>query len=90
MSVRTFTRRFRAEVGVPPGQWLLQQRLQRARQLLEETDLPVEQVAARTGFGTTVSLRQHFQTALGVSPSAYRSTFRGRSTAEPRASAGRG
>ena len=50
MSVRTFTRRFRAEVGVPPGQWLLQQRLQRARQLLEETDLPVEQVAALAAY----------------------------------------
>ncbi|QUH05533.1 helix-turn-helix domain-containing protein [Saccharopolyspora erythraea] len=77
MSTRTFTRRFREEVGISPGQWLIQQRIERARQLLEDTDIPVEQVAENAGFGTTASLRQHFQSALGVSPSAYRNTFRG-------------
>ncbi|KAA5836034.1 helix-turn-helix domain-containing protein [Saccharopolyspora hirsuta] len=77
MSVRTFTRRFRDEVGISPLQWLTQQRIERARQLLEETDLPVERIAAEAGFGTAASLRQHLQVALGVSPSAYRSTFRG-------------
>ncbi|WP_431782344.1 GlxA family transcriptional regulator [Streptomyces chumphonensis] len=76
MSVRTFTRRFREEVGVSPGRWLTQQRVQRARHLLEESDLPVDRVAAEAGFGTAVSLRQHLQAALGVSPSAYRTTFR--------------
>ncbi|MEU6644893.1 helix-turn-helix domain-containing protein [Saccharomonospora sp. NPDC046836] len=75
MSVRTFTRRFREEVGLSPGQWLTQQRLERARQLLEETDLPVERVAEDAGFGTSASLRQHLHTALGVSPSTYRGTF---------------
>jgi transcriptional regulator GlxA family with amidase domain len=79
MSVRTFTRRFREEVGVSAVQWLTQQRLERARELLEETDLPVEAVADRSGFGTAASLRQHLHTALGLSPSAYRSTFRGAS-----------
>ena len=77
MSVRTFTRRFREEVGLSPVQWLTQQRVERARQLLEETDLPVDRIAAEAGFGTAVSLRQHLQAAVGVSPSAYRSTFRG-------------
>ncbi|MER5972523.1 helix-turn-helix domain-containing protein [Streptomyces sp. NPDC002055] len=77
MSVRTFSRRFREEVGITPVQWLTQRRLERARQLLEETDLPVDRVATDAGFGTGASLRQHFQAALGVSPSAYRSTFRG-------------
>ncbi|WP_163513178.1 GlxA family transcriptional regulator [Fodinicola acaciae] len=76
MSVRTFTRRFREEVGVSPVQWLTQQRIERARQLLEETDLSVDRIAADAGFGTAASLRQHLQTALGVSPSAYRNTFR--------------
>jgi transcriptional regulator GlxA family with amidase domain len=76
MSTRTFTRRFREEVGMSPGQWLIQQRVERARQLLEETDLPVDRIATEAGFGTAASLRQHLQTALGVSPSAYRSTFR--------------
>nr|WP_048831588.1 helix-turn-helix domain-containing protein [Streptomyces varsoviensis] len=76
MSVRTFTRRFREEAGLSPGQWLTQQRVEHARRLLEESELPVDRVAADAGFGTASSLRQHFQSALGVSPSAYRSTFR--------------
>ncbi|MGI5353124.1 GlxA family transcriptional regulator [Streptomyces sp. CA-250714] len=76
MSVRTFTRRFREEVGVSPQQWLTQQRIERVRQLLEESDLPIEQIAARAGFGSASTLRMHFQAALGVSPSAYRRTFR--------------
>ncbi|MFI2101877.1 GlxA family transcriptional regulator [Isoptericola sp. NPDC019693] len=75
MSTRTFTRRFRQEVGVSPGAWLLQQRLLRARDLLERSDLPVDAVARRAGFGTGASLRQHFARALGVSPGAYRATF---------------
>lgn len=77
MSVRTFTRRFREEVGVSPLQWLTQQRVERARQLLEETELTVDRVASDAGFGTAASLRQHLQAAIGVSPSAYRSTYRG-------------
>ncbi|MGC7097873.1 GlxA family transcriptional regulator [Amycolatopsis lurida] len=77
MSVRTFTRRFADEVGMPPARWLTQQRVERARQLLEETDLPVDRVAEKAGFGTASSLRQHLQAALGVSPSSYRTTFRG-------------
>jgi transcriptional regulator GlxA family with amidase domain len=79
MSVRTFTRRFRQEVGISAVQWLTQQRLERARQLLEESDLPVESVAERAGFGTAYSLRQHLHAALGLSPSTYRSTYRGAS-----------
>ena len=81
MSVRTFTRRFRQEVGLTPVQWLTQQRIERARQLLEETDLSIDQVAADAGFGTAASLRQHLRTAIGVSPRAYRNTFRGLSVA---------
>ncbi|SEG33055.1 Transcriptional regulator GlxA family, contains an amidase domain and an AraC-type DNA-binding HTH domain [Actinacidiphila yanglinensis] len=75
MSVRTFTRRFREEVGMSPGRWLTQQRIERARQLLESTDLGVDQIARQAGFGTGASLRQHIQSALGVSPSVYRRTF---------------
>lgn len=77
MSVRTFTRRFREEVGISAIQWLTQRRLERARHLLEDTDLPVDRIAAETGFGTAASLRQHMHAALGVSPTAYRATFRG-------------
>ncbi|KAB1147215.1 helix-turn-helix domain-containing protein [Streptomyces luteolifulvus] len=76
MSVRTFTRRFREEAGVSPGQWLAQQRVERARHLLESTDLSVDQVAQDAGFGTAQSMRQHLQAALGVTPTTYRRTFR--------------
>jgi transcriptional regulator GlxA family with amidase domain len=76
-STRTFTRRFRDELGTSPGRWLTQQRIERARTLLERTDLPIDQVAADAGFGTAGSLRLHLQAELGVSPSAYRATFRG-------------
>jgi transcriptional regulator GlxA family with amidase domain len=76
MSVRTFTRRFRAETGQSPGRWLVAQRVQLARRLLEGSDLAVEQVAERAGFGTTASLRQHLHAAIGMSPLAYRRSQR--------------
>ncbi|MEU8778970.1 helix-turn-helix domain-containing protein [Streptomyces sp. NPDC048606] len=76
MSLRTFTRRFRDEVGTTPVQWLTAQRLDLARQLLESSDLPVDLVAHRAGFGSANSLRQHMRTAFGVSPIGYRRTFR--------------
>jgi transcriptional regulator GlxA family with amidase domain len=76
MSVRTFTRRFRDETGMSPQAWLVARRVDRARSLLEETDLPVETIAAEAGFNSTTSLRQHLQAQVGVSPSAYRRTFR--------------
>ncbi|MYT23258.1 helix-turn-helix domain-containing protein [Streptomyces sp. SID7760] len=76
MSLRTFTRRFRDEVGMTPVQWLTVQRLEVARQLLESSDLPVDLVAHRSGFGSANSLRQHMRAALGISPIAYRRTFR--------------
>lgn len=77
MSVRTFTRRFRDETGDSPGRWLQRQRIELARNLLETTDLTVEQVAARCGHNSAQSLRLHFHAALGITPTAYRRTFRG-------------
>lgn len=76
MSVRTFTRRFRDETGLSPAKWLAHQRLERARQLLEETDLSVDRVAADAGFGTAAAMRQQLSAELGMSPTAYRCTFR--------------
>lgn len=79
MSTRTFTRKFREETGVSPMQWLAEQRLHHARELLEQTDLSIDRVAADSGLGTGAALRQHFQISIGVSPRAYRRTFRARS-----------
>jgi transcriptional regulator GlxA family with amidase domain len=67
LSVRTLTRRFRAGTGFSPLQWLLHQRLERARELLEATDLPLAQVARLSGLSTVDSLRRR----TGLSPSAY-------------------
>ncbi|MBR8638927.1 helix-turn-helix domain-containing protein [Streptomyces tuirus] len=75
MSRRTFARRFNDEVGLSPGRWLIQQRVARARDLLESSDLSVDQIAGRVGFATGTSLRQHLHAAIGISPQAYRRTF---------------
>ncbi|KUN97617.1 GlxA family transcriptional regulator [Streptomyces caeruleatus] len=88
MSVRTFTRRFREEVGISPGQWLTQQRVERARHLLESTGLSVDQVARDAGFGTAQSMRQHLQAALGVTPTSYRRTFRAANNADVQVASG--
>ncbi|MER8010606.1 helix-turn-helix domain-containing protein [Streptomyces sp. NPDC094149] len=76
MSLRTFARRFNDEVGMSPGRWIVQQRVARARHLLESSDLSVDQIAGHVGFATGASLRQHLHAAIGVSPQTYRRTFR--------------
>ena len=76
MSVRTFLRRFQALTGTTPGDWLLTERLSRARDLLESSNLPVEEVATLTGFGSAATLRHHFRRRLGLSPVSYRERFR--------------
>jgi transcriptional regulator GlxA family with amidase domain len=75
VSPRTFARRFREETGTTPLQWLLDQRVQEARRLLEETDLPIDAVAWRAGFGTAASLREHFRRVTATTPTAYRRSF---------------
>lgn len=77
MSERTFARRFREETGLTPAAWVTQQRVRHAQHLLETTDLTVDVIATRAGFGTGASLRKHCAATLGVSPQAYRRTFRG-------------
>ncbi|MFI9413260.1 GlxA family transcriptional regulator [Nocardia gamkensis] len=81
MSRRTFTRRFRDRTGTSPQQWLLLQRTDRARLLLESTTDTVERIAVDTGFGTAVSLRHHFHRIFGTSPAAHRTSFQGQSRA---------
>ena len=76
VSPRTFARRFREETGTTPLQWLLSQRVLEARRLLEQSALPIDEIAWRAGFGTAASLRDHFRRATATSPSAYRRSFR--------------
>ena len=75
MSARTFARRFVEETGRTPMQWVTDQRVLYARRLLEETDLDIDQVADRSGFGTATLLRHHFRRIIGVTPSDYRRRF---------------
>ena len=74
-SERSLARRWFAETGRPPVRWLHEQRVAAARELLETTDLPVEEVARRCGFGTAVSLRAHFHRVTRCTPSAYRRSW---------------
>jgi len=75
VSERTFARRFRAETGTTPLRWLHAQRIDHARRLLEASDLPVELVARRCGFGSAAVLRQHFRRATAATPTGYRRAF---------------
>jgi transcriptional regulator GlxA family with amidase domain len=75
MSARTFARRFVEETGRTPMQWVTDQRVLYARRLLEETDLDVDRVADKSGFGTATLLRHHFRRIIGVTPSDYRRRF---------------
>ncbi|XVV02148.1 GlxA family transcriptional regulator [Actinosynnema sp. CA-248983] len=75
MSERTFARRFSAETGTTPHRWLTTQRVLRARQLLEETNLGIEAIAHQCGFGTAALLRHHFNSVVGVAPKDYRRSF---------------
>lgn len=75
VSVRSLHRHIREATGTAPGEWLQNERLARARELLEETALSVSAIAAHTGLGTATNFRNHFRTDVGLSPIAYRSRF---------------
>ncbi|MGK3206466.1 helix-turn-helix domain-containing protein [Amycolatopsis sp. MEPSY49] len=77
VSTRHLTRHFHAATGTTPLRWLLIQRIRRAQELLENTDSPVETIAASVGMGTATTLRRHFNRTVGVPPDTYRRTFRG-------------
>jgi AraC family transcriptional activator FtrA len=86
MSPRTFARQFLASMGVTPYQWLLSQRIQLAQRLLETTDLPIDAVAAGSGFSTAANLRKHFSRTVRNSPHAYRRAFASQRASSPAAS----
>ena len=75
MSPRTFARRFRDEVGTSPLRWLTEQRVLAAQGLLESSNQGIEEIARRVGFGSATLLRHHFTTAVGITPTAFRSRF---------------
>ncbi|MCA6096079.1 helix-turn-helix domain-containing protein [Streptomyces sp. SCA3-4] len=75
MSPRSFARHFTATTGTTPARWLLEQRLAAAQKYLERTDLPMPEIARRTGFGSEVTMRQHFAARLATSPRDYRAAF---------------
>lgn len=75
MSRRTFTRRFRETTGTTVSKWINAERVVRAQELLETTELPIECIAGEVGFATSLSLRQHFGAQLGTSPTDYRKNF---------------
>ncbi|TCC07474.1 GlxA family transcriptional regulator [Kribbella soli] len=80
-SPRTLNRRFREQTGTTPLQWLLRQRVHHAQELLETTDLSVEEISRHCGFGTSIAMRQHFAKHIRTSPMTYRRTFRARNDA---------
>ncbi|MEU3774615.1 helix-turn-helix domain-containing protein [Streptomyces sp. NPDC032472] len=75
MSRRSFARRFAAATGTTPHAWLLGLRVSRAEELLETTDLPVDEVARLVGFGSAAVLRAQFVRRRGVPPRSYRRSF---------------
>ncbi len=75
MSTRTFHRRFKEIMGVAPGKWVTEVRLQEARILLETTTLTIERISHQVGFGTADHLRQHFTSHFNLTPSVYRATM---------------
>jgi transcriptional regulator GlxA family with amidase domain len=83
MSARSLARHFVAETGTTPKQWLLAHRVQHARRLLETTELSIEEVAVRSGFGSAAALRIHFDRVTATRPTAYRAAFRGAGEPEP-------
>ncbi|WP_327172741.1 helix-turn-helix domain-containing protein [Streptomyces sp. NBC_01336] len=84
MSVRSLSRKFREVTGSTVVTWLSEQRIERAKQMLETSDLTVGRIAERVGFGTHEAFRLQFARQVGATPTAYRATFRtGFQTAAP-------
>jgi AraC family transcriptional activator FtrA len=76
MSPRTLHREFRAATGESAYAWVLRQRIERARDLLEQDRIPLPRVAQLAGLGSLESMRHHFRRLVGTTPAAYRQRFR--------------
>lgn len=75
VSPRTLMRRFRDETGYTPMQWIMRARVDRARELLQDTDLGIDAIAVEVGLGTGTNLRRYFRRILGTTPTEYRRAF---------------
>lgn len=82
MSLRTFVRRFTEATGLPPGEWLIAERIEEAKRLLVERPHGIEDIAALVGMGSADTLRHHFRKRTGVSPQSYRDQFGARRSVE--------
>ncbi len=76
LSPVAFTRRFRAATGQAPSEFLIHCRLERARDLLLDTDLTLDTIAARSGFGNGFYLSRVWSKKWGGTPSGFRHTHR--------------
>ena len=77
MSVRNFTRTFQQEAGMTPADFVEMARVDSARRLLEDTDKPLQRVAASCGFANPDTMRRAFVRRISTGPSEYRERFRG-------------
>jgi transcriptional regulator GlxA family with amidase domain len=75
LAPRTFARRFREQTGTTPLQWLVTARVQRAQELLEESQASIDQTAFLVGFDSPVTFRARFRRTVGLTPSEYRRRF---------------
>ena len=75
LSRRSFDRHFRSNLGQSPKEWLTQQRINLAREFLESSQADMEQIAVKSGFGSSMNLRHHFSQVLGITPTHYRNQF---------------
>jgi AraC family transcriptional activator FtrA len=75
MSIRTLQREFARETGQAPYEWLIGERIERAKELLETSRLSAPVIAARVGLGSAESLRHHFRRRVGTTPAQYRRRF---------------
>jgi AraC family transcriptional regulator len=72
LSVYHFARQFKAATGLPPHQYVIRRRVERARQLLQAgTDLSLAEVAACTGFSDQSQFCHHFKRLVGVTPGQF-------------------
>jgi AraC family transcriptional regulator, transcriptional activator FtrA len=82
MSERTFMRRFKEVTGMTCTDWLVQMRVDMARELLEQSNASIDAIAQKSGFGSAITMRHHFQRKLGTNPRAYRARFSGSAVAQ--------